>query len=152
MYLILSQTHRARVVVAFDTGPAIQDLRVAFGDCLMQRQHVGIHFLLRPGFRLEMPVSVLATHQAGAVVAEKLAYMSRDIADCESDAAVVRGIGRRAMHQPHMVQRGFAWFEVEPDSLRLVHLDRNFLATGQQVVLGERVAMRDLLELMAVRD
>ena len=56
------------------------------------------------------------------------------------------------MHQPHMVQRDFARFEVEPDSLRLVHLDRDFLATGQQVVLGERVAMRDLLKFMAARD
>ena len=56
------------------------------------------------------------------------------------------------MHQPNMVQRYLARFEVEPDGLRRVQLHRDFLPTGQQVVLGECVAMRDLLELMAVRD
>ena len=56
------------------------------------------------------------------------------------------------MHQPHMVQRYLARFEVEPDGLRLVHLNRDFLAAGQQVVLGERVAMPDLVELVAAGD
>ena len=51
-----------------------------------------------------------------------------------------------------MVQGYLPRFEVEPDSLRLVHLDRDFLATGQQVVLGERVAMRDLVEFVAAGD
>ena len=51
-----------------------------------------------------------------------------------------------------MVQRYLARFEVEPDGLRLVHLDRDFLATGQQVVLGEGVTMRDLVELVAAGD
>ena len=51
------------------------------------------------------------------------------------------------MHQPYMVQRYLARFEVEPDGLRVVYLDRDFLAAGQQVVLGERVAMRNLVEL-----
>jgi ABC-type phosphate transport system ATPase subunit len=37
------------------------------------------------------------------VVAEKLAHISGDISGSQSDAAVIRAIRRRAMHQPHMV-------------------------------------------------
>ena len=43
-------------------------------------------------------------------------------------------------------------FKVEPDGPRLVHLDRDFLAAGQQVVFGERVAMGNLVEHVAAGD
>jgi hypothetical protein len=59
----------------------IQDLGIAFGDCLMQRQHVWIHVSLRFGFQLEMPIAVLAAHQASAVVAEKLAQVENALFD-----------------------------------------------------------------------
>jgi len=43
------------------------------------------------------------------------------------------------MHDADMVQGHLAWLQDDVDGESLINFDRNFLAPGQQVVLGEGV-------------
>ena len=70
--------------------------------------------------------------------------MSRDIADGETDAAVIGAIRLRSVKQQHMVQRRLARLQLHIDGLGLVDIDRDLLATGKQVVLVECVLVLDL--------
>src|SRR5204863_337147 len=94
-----------------------------------------------PSLTMSMPQSswVFSAHQGRAVLAFELAKTGRDVADREADAAVERRVWRRAVHGAHVVQRHLAGPQIQQDRLRLVDLDRDLLAAGQEVVAVEGV-------------
>ena len=70
----------------------------------------------------------------------------------EADPPVVGRIGIRAMDQPHMVQRHLAGGEFQHRRLALIDIDQDLLAARQQVLGGEGVTVRHLIELVRRRD
>src|ERR1041385_1198327 len=125
-----SAAERGGVVEARDAGAAVEDLRVARGDLPVQFQERRIHVDARAGLVLEMMKAVFAAHQGRAVLAFELLDRGRDIADRKTDAAIEGRVWRRAVHEPHMVQRHFARAQVERHRLRLIDLDRDLLAAA----------------------
>src|ERR1700681_3327838 len=96
---------RRRVVVALDRGAPVEDLRVALGDAFMQGHERGFHVERWPRLQLEMVIGVAATDQRCAVFTGNLPHVGRDVADRETDATVIGGIGRRPVYQPNVMQR-----------------------------------------------
>src|SRR5260221_2945267 len=90
---------RARLVVALDVRAAVEDLRVARGDLLVQRDERGIEVALRARLELEMVEAIGATHQRGTVRPGDLADRGRHVAYGEADAAVLPGGGARALDE-----------------------------------------------------
>jgi hypothetical protein len=72
-----------------------------------------------------------------------------EMADGEADAPVVRRVGRRAVDEAHVVQGHLTGTQSDDPPLRLDDLDHHLLAARQEIVFGERVAMGDLIELVA---
>ena len=97
-----------RIVVAFDLRTAIKNLRVPFGDPPVQRHKIRLHVAARPGLRIEVMKRIDAAHQGRTVLAGDLRNTRRDIPDRKADTPVIRRIGRRAVHQSHMMQRNLA--------------------------------------------
>src|SRR5882762_62061 len=128
---------RARIVVALDLRAAVEDLRVARGDLLVQCDESGIEIALRARLELEMVEAIGAAHQGRAVRSGDLADRGRHVAYGEADAAVIRGVGRRAVDEADMVERHLAGLEGDRHRLALVDIHRNLLAAGQEVVLIE---------------
>ena len=111
----------------------------------------GIEVGVRRGLGIEVPMGVAAAHQRGRVAHLELAHMGRDVADGIADAPVVGRVGSGAVRQQHMVQRHLARLERHVDAFAGRHLDGDFLAAGQKIVLGEGVAMLELVLEMAAR-
>ena len=87
------------------------------------------------GLRLEMLVFVDAAHERGAVALPGgLPHLGGNVADRQADAPVARPVGRGAVKQQHMVQRGLARLELDIDGSALIDLDGDLLAAGEQVV------------------
>src|SRR5579859_4867782 len=103
------------ILVGLDLGAAIEDLRAALGEILVELDHFRLHFLARRGLELEVVKAVNAANEGGAVGAVKLANGRRDVADREADAAIVGRIRPRPMHEEHVVQRRLAGLELEVD-------------------------------------
>src|SRR5579864_5785908 len=78
--------------------------------------------------------------------------MRRDVADGETDAPAGGRVGRRAVHQADMMQRHLARPQRQHDGPAFVDLDLDLLAAGQQIVAVKRVAVRQLVELVALWD
>src|ERR1700682_3261555 len=81
------------VVVALHLRAAIEDLRVAFRDLLVERDELRVH--VAHGARLELEVMVLvhAAHEGRAVVAGDLRHGRGDVADRAAASAGGRGGG-----------------------------------------------------------
>jgi hypothetical protein len=92
-------------------GPAIEHLKLVFGDCLVKRDRLGMQTGFRARLRVEMFVLVNASYQRGAIsLADGLLYVCRHVPNCEADPTVVGLIGRRAVEEQHVMQRGLAGF------------------------------------------
>ena len=86
-----------RLVVAGDGRAAIEDPGAAFGGGGAVKCHeFRIEVAARLRLRHEMAMAILAAHEGGAVLAGELRHVSRDIADGQADAPVVRRAGSRA--------------------------------------------------------
>ena len=83
----------------------------------MQRDEFGLHLVRRDRLVLEIADGVDAAYERGAVFAVELAHARRDVADGEADAPVVRRVGRRAVHEKHVVQRSLARLELQRGGL-----------------------------------
>src|SRR5690606_23492042 len=70
----------------------------------------------------------------------------------ETHAAQVRGVGLGAVDEQHVVQGNLAGLQFDGDGFALVDLDGDFLPTGEQVVLGEGVAVGNLRLPVRARD
>jgi hypothetical protein len=86
---------------------------------------------LRPRFRdwtalvIEVSVFVGAAHQHGRDARRRRAAgISRDIADAETDAPVVRAVGPRIVHQVRVVQRELAGLHRHEVGARAIDGDR----------------------------
>ncbi len=99
----------------------------------------------RARLMIEMAVAVHSAHQRRRVADLDLSHMRRDVADGKTDAAIVRTVRLRAVHQLDVVQRHFAGLEQAGHGVRLVHLDRDFLAAREQVVPVESVDVGQLI-------
>jgi hypothetical protein len=53
------------------------------------------------------------------------------------------------MDEPHVMQRHLAGTQGDDPSFRAIDLDHDLLPACQQVVLGESIAVGDLIELVA---
>src|SRR5262249_59843444 len=118
------------LVVALNSSAAIEDLRIALGDSLVQSKKLGCQLMRRPRFQLEMMKTIFAPHQCRTVLAHGLANAGRNVADRKADASVGRRIGRRAVHQTHMVERHLAGAQGQSYRLCRIDLDRDLLPAG----------------------
>src|SRR5580692_9703882 len=89
--------HGAGVVEIVDPSAAIEDLRRALGEALMQRQHIVLHVARRTRLQLEMTIAVGSAHQRRAVRAFKLIDRGRDVADRKADPPVRRRVRWRTV-------------------------------------------------------
>ena len=106
---------------------------------------------LRHRLMLEMPISVFAAHQSGAVpVGQNLACLGRNITQDDTDTPVVAFIGMGRVRDRVIEERGFARLQFDIHSQALIDIhDR--LTSGQHVVLGPRIDMRHRRLQMAAR-
>ena len=80
-------------------------------------------------------ILILAANQRRPVPrSDRLAQMRWDVADGKSDAAVVGAVRRGAVKQQHVMERRLARLQLDMDGVRLIDLDRDLLAAGEQVV------------------
>src|SRR5919199_857475 len=138
------QTASSGAVLGF-VRAAIQHLHLALCDGRVLGQRLGRQVGVRRLLRVEIVVLVRAAHQHRAVaLARDLPHIGRDVADGEPDPPVVRTVRRGAVEQQDVVQRSLSGLQLGEHGLVLVHLDGDLLAAGQQIVLVEGVAVRDL--------
>src|SRR6267143_6351687 len=79
-------------VVAGDFGAAIEDPGAALGDGAVKRHKFRVEVAARLRLRHEMVMAILAAHEGGTILGGELGHVSRDIADGEADAPVVRRV------------------------------------------------------------
>src|SRR5262249_50114616 len=137
---------RGRLVVALYSGATIEDLGIALGDRLMKSEKIGLQLSRGPRLQLEMMETIFAPRECRNGLAQGRAIAGWNVADRKANARVGRWIWRRAVHQTNVMERHFAGPQGQSDRLRRIDFDLNLLSACQQVVLVERIAMRDLVQ------
>ena len=96
----------------------------------------------------EMSERVNAAYQSRRVRHSRgLAHIGWKIADRKSDATLTGWVGFGPMHEAHVVQGHLTRLQNQGLCITFVHLDRNLLAAAQEVVVTERVVVRELFLL-----
>ncbi len=78
--------------------------------------------------------------------------MCRKIPDSKADPALFGRIGIGPVDQEYVVKRHFAGLKRKHRRLAFINLHRDFLTPGQEIVGVKGVAMRDLFELLGIRN
>ena len=104
-------------------------------------------------FRLEIAEPIDAANERCTVArSDHLPNVGRKVANSETDPALCRRVGIRSMDQANMVKRHLAWLKREHHGGAAIDVHRDLLTACQQIVRRERIAVRDLLELLRIRE
>src|SRR5918998_3259653 len=101
----------------------------------------GVELRHRPRLQVVVATGVAAAHQRRRVPDLELPDGGRDVADRQPDPPVARGVRAGVVRQLHVVQRHLAGPERHLHRPLGVHLHRDLLAAGEQVVLVESVGV-----------
>src|SRR5258708_7363610 len=143
---------RLWIVVAFHLRAAVENLRVTLRDLLMESDESRIHVAFGSRLQLEVMKRIDPTHQRRAVLAGNLRNARRYVPYRKPDASIVGWIGRRTMHQAHVMQRDLARRKLDFNRFGLIDLDGDFLSAREEIVFRERITMRNLIAQMCARD
>ena len=110
----------------------------------MQGKHGRIEVDLGPRLELEVAEGIGAPHEGRAVSrAARLTDARGNIADGEADATIPGGIGARAVHHQHVMERHLSRLKDDVGGPRFVHLHGDLLAAREEIVGMERVDVGD---------
>ena len=100
------------------------------------------HIRIRALLQFEITVMVLSAHQRGPImVTNDLTDIGREVANGESDSAMVGLVWLGAMDQPNMVERHFARFQRQRIGLTVVDLNYDLLPPAEEVLRTESIPM-----------
>src|SRR5690349_18412570 len=136
-----SPADSGRLVVAFHLRAPIKNLRVALSDSFMQCEEFRRELRMRTRLQLEVTKTIVASHQSGTILADRLAHTGRNVTNRKADTAIARRVRRRAVHQSNVVKRHLAGREIQGHCIAGIHVDLNLLAAREQIVLVEGIAM-----------
>ena len=131
-------------------GARVENVHLGLIDLGVKAHRVGVEVPCGPRLMGEIAEFVLAADEGGGIGnAAQLADIGRQIADREADAPMRAVVRLRSVNQPDVVQGHLALGQDHIDRLAFVHLDLDLLPPRQHVLLGEGVAVRQLILQMA---